>query len=302
MSIFVHPLSDVHPRAEIDDGCHIGPFCVVGPQVRLGANCHLDSHVVLAGNLTIGRDNRFSPGAVIGGEPQDLSYKGADTSLVIGDGNQFREGVSIHRGAEKEDGVTRIGNKNLFMATSHVGHNCRVGNEVVMANGSMLAGHVHVHDFATISGNCMAHHFATVGTLAFMSGGSLARTDIPPYLIAVGWDSPRLAMVNEVGMRRRGIPDTTIKLVKRAHRLLYRELRRSNEARDLLLADPQVAALGGTLPAELVTLFEFVSTMEQNGKSRQGEARRHQSPATPASTTPTSSTPTQAEQPLRRAA
>jgi len=291
MSIFVHPLADVHPRAELDDGVHVGPFCMVGPKVRIGANCRLESHVVLTGNTTIGCDNRFSSGAVIGGEPQDLGYKGADTAVVIGDGNQFREGVTVHRGAEKEDGVTRIGNRNLFMSTSHVGHNCWIHNDCVLANGALLAGHVHVHDFVTVSGHCMVHHFGTIGTMAFMSGGSISRTDVPPYLIVVGWDNPRFAMVNEVGMRRRGVPQESITLVKRAHRLLYREMKRSHVAREQLLAE-----CGGQLSSELVTLLDFVECMEQNGKGRQGEARRHLPPSGAAVQ------PTEVEQPLRRAA
>jgi UDP-N-acetylglucosamine acyltransferase len=294
MSPVVSRFADVDPRAELGDDTFVGPFCVVGPHAKLGAGCRLDSHVAIVGHTTVGKNNRFFPGAVIGADPQDLGYTGADTRTEIGDGNTFREGVTIHRGAEKEDGITRIGNNNLFMANSHVGHNGWIHNNVVMANGSLLAGHVHVHDFVTISGNCLVHHFATLGTLAFMAGGSSARTDVPPYMMVVGNEHPRFFNINIVGMKRRGVSPAAIDAVKRAHRLLYREMKNVGEVRAFFSE-----TLAGPFPHELTLLLDFVDTAVNGKKGRAGEARRTPAPAAP-STTPAEGAPETT--PVRRAA
>ena len=142
---------------------------------------------------------------MIGGEPQDYSYRDSDTRLSIGDNNVFREGVTVNRGAEKEDHTTRIGNNNMFMANSHAAHNCRIGNNVILVNGVLLGGHVHVHDYAIISGNTVVHHFTTVGTVAFVSGGCRVTRDIPPYMLAAGSDVQRICTINLVGMQRQGL-------------------------------------------------------------------------------------------------
>ena len=171
MDTNISPLSQVDPQARLGRGVVIGPFCVVGPQVSIGAGTVLRSHVVLTGNTTVGTDNQFWPHCVIGGDPQDVSWDDSDTEIQIGDNNIFREGVTVNRGAEKEDGITRIGNHNMFMANSHVAHNCRIYNNVILVNGVLLGGHVHVHDGAIVSGNSVVHHFSTVGRLSFISGG-----------------------------------------------------------------------------------------------------------------------------------
>jgi len=168
-------------------GAHVSMFgaiangrllVVVGPDVVLGDGCRLDSHVVISGHTSVGCNNRFFPHAVIGAEPQDYSYTGSPTRVLIGDDNVFREGVTVNRGAEKEDHVTRIGHRNLLMANSHVAHNCHIHDGVVLVNGVLLGGHVHVHDGAIISGNAVVHHFATLGTLAFV-GGTAGACAIP---------------------------------------------------------------------------------------------------------------------------
>ena len=147
----IHPLSAVDPAAVIGAGCEIGPFCVIGPGVVLGEDNVLDSHVTLTGVCRVGDRNRFWPGCVIGGEPQDKGWNDAPTQTVLGDDNQFREGVTVHRGAEKEDGVTRLGSRCMLMANAHVAHNCRVGDDVMLVNGSLLGGHVHIRDGAIVS-------------------------------------------------------------------------------------------------------------------------------------------------------
>ncbi|RPI85775.1 MAG: acyl-ACP--UDP-N-acetylglucosamine O-acyltransferase, partial [Planctomycetaceae bacterium] len=234
--------------------------------------CRLDSHVTLVGRTTIGAGNRFFPNCVIGAEPQDYSYSGAPTSVLIGNNNVFREGVTVHRGAEKEDGVTRIGNHNLLMANSHVAHNCHLHDQVVLVNGVLLGGHVHVHDYAIISGNAVVHHFATLGTLAFVSGGCRVPNDVPPYMLAAGSDDPRILAVNLVGMQRRGVAPTTIAAVRQAHRLLFREHRKLDEVRDYFMSD-----LAGGLPIELVRLLDFLERQQGGRQGRQGEARRSKS-------------------------
>jgi len=162
MAVYVADLASVDPRAEIADGVEIGPFCVVGPHARIGRGTRLENNVTITGRTTIGEFNHIFPGCVIGAEPQDLSYQGSDTQVIIGNNNVLREGVTINRGTEKEEGLTTVGNRCYFMAASHVAHDCRVGDRVVMANGSMLGGHTHVHDAASISGLVAVHHYSTV--------------------------------------------------------------------------------------------------------------------------------------------
>lgn len=270
MATHVSSLAQVDPRAELGDDVHIGPFCVVGPFVRLGDGCRLDSHVVIVGHTEAGCNNRFFPHSVIGAEPQDYSYTGAPTRLVIGDENSFREGVTVNRGAEKEDHITRIGNRNLLMANSHVAHNCHIHDGVVLVNGVLLGGHVHVHDGAIISGNAVVHHFATLGTLSFVSGGCRVPTDVPPYMLAAGSDDPRILSVNIVGMQRRGISDETIGVIRQAHRLLFREHKKLEQVREAFAAE-----LPGSIPIELMRLLDFVERQQAGRQGRQGEARRN---------------------------
>ena len=258
-------MSQIDPRAEIGDDVEIGPFCVVGPYVKLGNGCKLDSHVSLIGHTSIGERNRFSAGAVIGGEPQDIGYSGSATRVEIGDDNLFREGVTVNRGADKEDGVTRIGHRNFLMANTHVAHNCHVFSNVILCNGSLLGGHVHVQDYAIVSGNSVVHHFATLGTGCFIAGGCRAPQDVPPYMLAAGSDKPEIITVNVVGMRRRGISEHAIALVRQAHKLLFREHMKLDEARDLFMEKTE-----GVLPIELMTLLNFC---EQSSKGKNGRAR-----------------------------
>ena len=146
----------IHPEANIADSAEIGPFCVIGPDVTIAGGTRLENSVTVSGRVSIGRYNHIFPGAVIGGEPQDLSYRGSDTQVIIGDHNVIRESVTINRASEKEDGITSIGDHCFLMACSHVAHDCRLGNRVIMANATLLGGHVHIHDHASLSGRCGA--------------------------------------------------------------------------------------------------------------------------------------------------
>ncbi|MBX3437039.1 MAG: acyl-ACP--UDP-N-acetylglucosamine O-acyltransferase [Planctomycetaceae bacterium] len=269
MTSRISHLAVIDPRARLAPDVMVGPFCVVGPQVTLGAGCRLDSHVSLTGHCTIGERNRFWPGCVIGGEPQDKSYHDGATRVEIGNGNQFREGVTVNRGADKEDGCTRIGNNNLLMANSHVAHNCHVFNDTILVNGVLLGGHVHVQDRAIVSGNTVVHHFSTIGTLAFVSGGCRVPHDIPPFMLAAGSDNPEIRTVNLVGMRRAGMSDDAIRLIKQAYRLLYREHKALDAVRAQFCAE-----LDGRLPIELMTLLNFVETQRRGKMGRGREAVR----------------------------
>lgn len=279
-------LAHVDARAELGNNVVIGPFCCVGPHVRLGDGCVLENNVTIVGRTTVGRDNRFAPHSVIGGAPQDVTYDDAPTLLEIGDENLFREGVTVNRGAAKEDHTTRIGHRNMFMANSHVAHNCHVHDRVILVNGVLLGGHVHVHDGAIISGNSVVHHYSTIGTLAFVSGGCRVPHDVPPYMLASGNDDPTIVTINLVGMRRAGISDETIRTIKQAHRLLYRDRKKVEAVREAFLQE-----LGGNLPRELTILLDFVESQHEGKLGRAREAVRIKPAARP-----------QSEAPQRRAA
>ena len=178
--------------------------------------------------------------------------------------------MTVNRGAEKEDGVTRIGNHNMFMANSHVAHNCRIFNHVILVNGVLLGGHVHVHDNAIVSGNSVVHHFSTLGRLSFVSGGCRVPHDIPPFMLAAGSDNPTVRTINVVGMRRAGISNSTIEVIKEAFRLLYRRNRPVEEVREHFLD-----TLEGTLPIELSQLLTFLDNQKAGKLGRAREAIRN---------------------------
>jgi len=245
----IHPTAIIHPQAELDETVEVGPYCVIEAGVRIGPGCVLGPHVVLTGRTSIGARNRFHAGCVIGDAPQDLKYRGEPTGLRIGDGNVFRENVTIHR-SNKPAEETVVGANNFFMAGSHVGHNCVIGNQVIVANGALLAGHVEVADRVFISGNCLVHQFARIGTLALMQGGSAISKDLPPYAIARGDNG--ICGLNVIGLRRAGFDSAQRLELKR----LYRALFRSGQNLRAALAH---ARRQFTSPATLV-LLDFVAT------------------------------------------
>ncbi len=275
MGTTVSNLAYVEPGAELGEDVFIGPFCFVGKNVRIGDNTRLDSHVSIAGHTTIGCSNRFFAGSVIGAEPQDVSYRSnAPTSVEIGDHNIFREGVTVNRGAEKEDHCTRIGNHNMLMSNSHVAHNCRVYNNVILVNGVLLGGHVHVQDWAIVSGNSAVHHFATVGTMAFVGGQSRVTVDAPPYMMSAGNEKLTVHTINIIGLRRRGLSESTIRALKQAHRLIYREHLSLDKAVDTLHE-----RLEGVIPIEVSNLIHFLEKQREGRSGRAREAFRNQDPA-----------------------
>jgi UDP-N-acetylglucosamine acyltransferase len=216
----VHPTAILSPETEVREGAEIGPYVILEGSVRIGPGCIIRPHAHLVGPLIMGRENQVFTGAVLGDRPQHLKYQGEPTRLEIGDHNVFREGVTIHRGTT-HSWITRIGSHNYFMANSHVGHDCIVGNHCIFANGALVGGHCTIGDNAYLSGNCGIHQFVRVGRLAMLSGCSKTTKDIPPFIIQQGIDI--VVGVNVIGMRRAGISHEQIDAVRRAFRILYRE-------------------------------------------------------------------------------
>lgn len=211
----IHPTAVVDPGAEIGEDVEIGPYCAIQGPARIGRGCVLHAHVTVMGHTSLGEGNHLFPGAVLGAEPQDLKYDGSPTALSIGDGNRFREHVTVHPGTVGGGGVTTIGSGGLFMVGCHVAHDCRVGDQVVLANHVLLAGHVRVGDRAVMNGASACHHFTTVGRFAYVGGLSRITQDVPPFTVVEGHPA-RIRGANTVGMRRAGIDPDTIARVKRA--------------------------------------------------------------------------------------
>jgi UDP-N-acetylglucosamine acyltransferase len=215
----IHPTAIIDPKAEIDSSCEVAAYAIIEANVRVGAGCKIGPHVHLTGKTQIGANNRFYTGSVIGEAPQDLKYKDEATGLRIGDGNVFREHVTVHRSAKIGE-ETVIGANNFLMASSHVGHNSRLGDHIIIANGALLAGHVTVQDRVFISATCMIHQFVTIGTLSLMQGGSGASKDLPPYTLAYG--NNQIAGLNIIGLRRAGLASQDRLELKRAYKAIFR--------------------------------------------------------------------------------
>jgi len=255
----------IDPAAEIEDDVHIGPFCVVGPHVRIGRGTRLENSVTLMGHVTLGQHNHLFPGVVIGGEPQDISYGGAPTQVIIGDHNVIRECATIHRASEKEDGITRLGDHNYLMACCHIAHDCKLGSHIIIANSALLGGHVHIHDHAGLSGGVAIHQFATVGSYAFVAGLSGVRLDVPPFMLVEGYPA-RPRCVNIVALKRNNFSPRVIEALSQAHRLLFRAKVGMDQAREILRGNDQ-------LTAEVEHLLTFLDD-QQGGRHGRGRERR----------------------------
>jgi UDP-N-acetylglucosamine acyltransferase len=215
----IHPTAIVDPKAQLDPSVEVGPYAVIDADVSIGPDCRIGPHVYLTGRTAIGPGNRFYAGCVIGEAPQDVKYKDEPTRLEIGGHNLFREGCTAHRSAKPGE-ATVIGSHNFLMVNSHVGHNVRLGNHVILANGALLAGHVEVGDRAFISGNCLVHQFTRVGALSLMQGGSGISKDLPPFTVAHG--ANRLGGLNIIGLRRAGFTPAERLELKKLYHLLFR--------------------------------------------------------------------------------
>jgi UDP-N-acetylglucosamine acyltransferase len=222
MTTTIHPTAVLEAGATIGEGCTIGPFVYIGPEVVLGESCAVGPHCVFHGKVTVGSGNTFVSHAAIGGPPQDISYAGEPTEVVIGAGNTFREFVTVNRGTAKGGGVCRIGSRCLFMAYSHVAHDCDVGDNVIFANNATLAGHVHVGRHSTVGALSAVHQFCTVGDYAFIGGGSIITRDVLPYVKTVGARGEGHTYgINTIGLQRKGFSAESIEALKSAYRTLF---------------------------------------------------------------------------------
>lgn len=218
----IHPSAIIDETAKIADSAEIGPYCVIGPDVEIGARTVLHNHVTVQRNTTIGRENVIYPYSVIGADPQDRKFHGEHCECLIGDNNQIREHVTIHRGTGNGGGVTSLGNENLIMVSAHIAHDCRLGHRIIIANQVMLAGHVIVQDDANIGGGAGIHHFATIGECAFVGGLTRITKDVPPFMIVEG-NPAEVRAINNIAMIRRGYLPQQIEAVKESFKRLYRD-------------------------------------------------------------------------------
>ena len=252
----IHPSAQVDPKAQLGENVTVGPFCVIGPDVEIGDETSISSHVVIHGPTKIGRENRIYSFAAIGGDPQDKKFHSERTELVIGDRNMIREFVTFNRGTVDDDSVTRIGNDNWLMAYVHVAHDCVVGNNVVFANASSLAGHVVVEDYVILGGFTLVHQFCKVGTHAFTSMGSVINRDVPPFVTVAGvYAEPH--GINSEGLKRRGFAPERVQSIKRAYRTIYKAGLPLAEART------QLAIAAETAP-DVRTMLDFIDRSERS--------------------------------------
>jgi len=246
----IHPTALVAPDAALDPSVEVGAYAVIGPGVQIGANTRIGPHAVVQGPTRIGVDNQIFQFASVGSAPQDKKYRGEATRLEIGDRNVIRECVTLNRGTTKEAGVTTIGNDNLFMAYSHVAHDCHVGNQCVLANNATLGGHVHLGDWVIMGGLSGVHQFCKVGAHAFIANNAAVTRDVPPYVMAVG--QPAAAhSINSEGLKRRGFTPEQIRNLRNAFRVLYRSGLKLDDA------TAQLAALALEQP-EVRLIVEFL--------------------------------------------
>ncbi len=225
----IHQTAIVSPSAVLEKGVTIGAYSIIGDQVHIGANTNIGSHCVIDGNTKIGANNNFYRYCSIGGIPQDKKYAGENTALVIGDGNTFREFVTVNIGTAQDIGTTAIADDNWIMAYVHIAHDCQIGSHTVIANSVQLAGHIHIGDWSIIGGLSAVHQFVRIGEHSMIGGTSSIRQDIPPYVIGAG-DPFRPVGINTEGLSRRGFSANEIQILKEAYKILYRRKLNTEQA------------------------------------------------------------------------
>jgi UDP-N-acetylglucosamine acyltransferase len=225
-----HPTAVIHPEAKLASSVTVGAFAVIGEGVELGEDCEVMTHAVLQGATRLGRGNRIFPFAAIGFDPQDTKYHGEPTRLEAGDGNTFREYITVHRGTADGDGVTRIGNHNLLMAYVHIAHDCVLGDHIIMGNGASLAGHVEIADHATVGPFCMIQQFTRIGAYSFLGAGTIVNRDILPYSKSTAPRPIEVFGANRLGLERRGLSRTDMDELDQAFRLLSRSKLNTSQA------------------------------------------------------------------------
>jgi UDP-N-acetylglucosamine acyltransferase len=246
----------VDPTAQLAENVTVGPFTVIGRDVVIGAGTHIGPHVVINGPCVIGRDNRIYQFASIGEDPQDKKYAGESTRLEIGDRNRIREFATIHRGTIQDESLTRIGSDNLLMAYTHVAHDCRLGDNIIMANAASLGGHVRIDDWAILGGFTIVHQFCRIGRHAFAGMGSAIGKDVPPYVMVSGQPA-RPHGLNSEGLRRRGFDSERIARIKRGYRILYNQGLALAAAREALID-------AGRTDADIRVVAEFLAASERS--------------------------------------
>ena len=251
----IHPSAVIAPGAELDHGVQVGPYAVVGPQVRIGRDSRIGPHSVVEGRTTIGCENTIFQFASVGAIPQDKKYQGEDSSLTIGDRNTIREFVTLNIGTTGGGMVTRIGNDNLFMVYSHVGHDCQIGNGVILANCATLAGHVILENYVGVGGLAAIHQFTRIGESAYLGGGAMVSLDVPPYCVAQG-DRARLFGLNLIGLKRRGFGEEQLSALKKAYRTFFAEGLTLKEATDRTRQEQAASP-------EAVHLAEFIASSQR---------------------------------------
>ncbi len=255
----IHAFSIVDPAAQLADDVVVGPFCTIGPNVRIGAGTVLISHVNVSGHTEIGERCKIYPNASIGCDPQDKKYAGEPTRLVIGDDNVIREHVTISTGTVQDQGITRVGSRNLFMANAHIAHDCVIGDDVILANNVGLAGHSTVANHAILGGQAGCHQFCRIGEGAMVGGGSIILMDVPPFVICNGNPAEPHGL-NIVGLRRAGYDIKALNAFKAAYKIIYRDgltIAQATEALTALISQtPQVAR-------ELQLMRDFIGTSQR---------------------------------------
>jgi UDP-N-acetylglucosamine acyltransferase len=246
-------MSEIDTRAEVSSSARIerdvkiGAFAVVGGEVDLGEGCVLEHHAVVQGPARLGRGNHVYPFSVIGGDPQDLTYKGERVSLEIGDANEFREFSTVNRGTVKGGGVTRLGSHNLIMSYSHIGHDCLIGDHTIFVNGGTLAGHVTVEDYATIGAFCPVQQYCRVGKYAYIGAHTVITQDVPPFSKVASPRDSRCYGVNTIGLERQGFSAERIESIEKAYRLMLRSKLNTSQAlekmRETLASSEDVLSL-----------------------------------------------------------
>jgi UDP-N-acetylglucosamine acyltransferase len=256
----IHSTAIVSPKAQLATGVKIGPYSIIGDHVKIGRDTNIGPQVTIDGHTEIGERNNIYQFVTIGFPPQDIGYKEEDTRVKIGNDNIFREYVSINRATTKEDWETSVGNNNYLMAYAHVGHDCKLGNGIIMANVATLGGHTNLGDYVNIGGLTAVHQFVRIGSYAFIGGGAAVAQDIPPFMLATGAERAKLYGPNQKGLKRQGFSREIIDGLKKAYKIIWRENKRFSEGIKRVREEIE------SFP-ELEMLLDFI------GDSKRGVAR-----------------------------
>jgi len=257
----IDPRAVVSPSAKLGNCVQVGAFAIVGDEVELGDGCVVEPHAVVSGPSTFGRKNHFFSFSIVGGDPQDLAYTGQRVRLEVGDENEFREFCTVHRGTIKGGGVTRLGSHNLIMAYAHIGHDCQIGNHVILTNGAQLAGHSVVEDYAGISAFCLFHQFVRIGAHSYIGAGTIITQDVPPFSLIVSERQTRCFGINKVGLERHGFSPERIGVIEKAYRYLLRSKLNTSQA---------VEKMRGTLAdsEDVQSLIRFIESTTARGLTK----------------------------------